>query len=281
MRLAPLYYLTICVYTLLVFAPNLPEALERRADMMRKIPFLVTYMSEYVPLTKYPVFGQAWSLGIEEKFYLAWPAFAFVLLSSNKSRIVAAIGLSIVLGASSFLGVFEVFGKYYAELFVGCALALALNDRRSFERLAFLGTRVGQTIAFVVAILVQVLPVFAVVRSSALYGIVAGGIIASAAIGERSIWLTVLRSRVMVYIGQRSYALYLIHVLIVHVVVRARIFPAHTTPAALASFAVTLGLALVVAEGLYRLIEGPCIRRGHAWSSALQARRPVPEIAPG
>jgi peptidoglycan/LPS O-acetylase OafA/YrhL len=282
MRLAPLYYLVLCVYALLIFVPNLPEGLERKADMMRKLPLFVLYSSEYAAPGKFPVFGQAWSLGIEEKFYLAWPSLAFLLLSTNRRRLAAAVVLSVVFAAIAFAGVFELlFSQYYAELFVGCTVALALDDRRWFERLRFMGTRLGQTICFCLAILVQLLPILYFVRDTALYAVVAGMVIASSAVGEQSIWQRVLSSKVMTHIGQRSYAIYLIHVLMVHIVDRARIFQAFTPAAAFGAFAATLALSLVVAEGLYRCIEGPCIRLGHAWSSALQRPLPVPERAVG
>jgi len=105
--------------------------------------------------------------------------------------------------------------------------------------------------------------------------------------GERSIWTAALNSKAMTYIGQRSYAVYLIHVLATHVVDKATstsIFAAHNAAAALGAYAATLGLSLVIAEGLYRFLEGPCIRLGHAWSAALQdglptARRVRPKLA--
>ena len=279
MRLTPLYYLVLCTYLVLTFASHAPAALERRDELMRRLPFLIFYLSEYAPFhAAVPVFGQAWSLGIEEKFYLAWPSLGFILLSRLRARLGTAIGLAVVLSAFAFAGVGEyvIFGKSYSALFSGCALALTLNDRRGFERLRFLGARSVQTIIFVLAIVFQVSPFFNGVRQTPLYALVAAIVIGSAAIGERSIGERVLSSRVMVHIGQRSYAIYLIHVLATHVVDTANVFPAHTPAAALGAFGAILGLSLVVAEVLYRFIEGPCIRLGHEWSAAIQGAAPAP-----
>jgi peptidoglycan/LPS O-acetylase OafA/YrhL len=282
MRLTPLYYLVLCAYLLLIFASHTPEAMERRVEMMKKLPFFIFYMSEYATFhATVPVFGQAWSLGIEEKFYLAWPSLAFVLLARFRARLGAALGLAVILSAVAFAGVLEnvVFGKSYGALFVGCALALALNDRRGFARLRFLGQRSVQTVIFVLGAVFQLLPLFKDVRETPLYSLAAAIVIGSAAIGERSIWQKVLSSRAMTYIGQRSYAIYLIHVLCTHVVDKSAVFPLHTTVGSLGAFAATLGLSLVIAELLYRFIEGPCIRLGHEWSAAIQGALPAPAQA--
>src|SRR6266498_1516375 len=281
MRLAPLYYLVLCVHILLILGTNLPESVERRADLMRKLPLFVFYMSEYAAAGRFQVFGQAWTLGIEEKFYFAWPSLAFLVLSRNRSRITAAIVLAGVLSVFALTDVLQIlFSQSYASLFIGCALALLLNERHVFERVKFLGARSVQTICFTLAFLIQVLPAFSIVivKSTSLYAAAMAVVIATAVIGERSIWTVILGSRVMTYIGQRSYAIYLVHVLATHVIDKTRIFPPHTTAAAIGAFAATLGLSLQVAEGLYRCIEGPCIRLGHAWSAALQNFVPQPAI---
>ena len=253
-------------------------------DFTRNLPWLATYMSEYAIFGKFPVFGQAWSLGIEEKFYLAWPSLAFLFLSSQKSRLTAAIGLSVILSVCSFAGVLQIlFCKSYAALFVGCALALMLNDRRWFERLKLLGSRSAQTICFGAALLFQVLPIFAVTRNTPVYAFTAAFVIASAVIGARSIWTTVLSSRVLTYIGQRSYAIYLIHVLATHIVDRTHIFAAHTPAAAMGAFAAILALSLLVAEGLYRFVEGPAfdsVTPGRRRSRVRWRRRAAPRASP-
>jgi peptidoglycan/LPS O-acetylase OafA/YrhL len=278
MRLAPLYYLVLGVYVVLIFASNMPDALARKEELARRLPYLLFYTAEYAPFNpKLPVFGHAWSLGIEEKFYLAWPAFAFVLLSRHRARIAAAVVLAVVLSVLASFHLLDhiLFFESYGALFVGCALALLLNDPRGFERLKFLGARSVQAIVFALAIPFQMLPILQGVRNSPLYPVAAAIVIASAAIGERSIGQRFLSSRTMVYIGQRSYAVYLIHVLATHVVDRVPILAAHTTAAALATFAAILALSLLVAEVLYRLIEGPGIRWAHEWSAAIQGSRPM------
>jgi len=277
MRLAPLYYLVIAAYVVLIFASHLPEATQRRADMLRKLPLFVTYMSEYAAAGKYPVFGQAWSLGIEEKFYLAWPSLAFLLLARHRFRVTAAVALSVVLSLAALTDVSRLlFPECYASLFIGCALALILNERAGFERLKFLGNRSVQTVCVVAAVVAQLTLRFDFNRTAALYAVGTAVVIASMVIGERSVWTAFLGSKLMTYIGQRSYAIYLIHVLVTHVVDKIRFLAPHTTAAALGAYAATLGLSLAIAELLYRVVEGPCIRLGHAWSAALQDAAPRP-----
>ena len=70
------------------------------------------------------VFSLAWSLGIEEKFYLLWPLLAFVLL---RGRARGRLGLALVLALLfqlpiAFSSGGRVFAPYTAIL-AGCVLA--------------------------------------------------------------------------------------------------------------------------------------------------------------
>ena len=98
-------------------------------------------------------------------------------------------------------------------------------------------------------------------------------------IGPR--WLSALLSnRVAVYIGTRSYALYLIHRMAKGVVDRVVTPGSTSVPHELVHFALMLGLSLIAAEILCRLVEQPMIRLGRRLASTSRGARTVPAGAP-
>src|ERR1051325_7772804 len=87
------------------------------------------------------VFSLAWSLGIEEKFYLLWPLVAFVLLRRRaRSRLGVALALAFVLQIPI---AFSSNGRAlapYSAILAGCVLAFLMHNRSSFARLSRLGS---------------------------------------------------------------------------------------------------------------------------------------------
>jgi peptidoglycan/LPS O-acetylase OafA/YrhL len=59
----------------------------------------------------------------------------------------------------------------------------------------------------------------------------------------------------LVYLGQRSYGAYLLHVLAIHI--GYMLFGSTTTAAGLSTAVFTLAVAVPAAEALYRLVERP------------------------
>ena len=150
-RIFPLYYLTLAVYVAAYL--GLHAKPEQEEPFRETLPAFVLYYPE-VPLqaAEYQFrlpFTQAWSLGIEEKFYLVWPLLAFVALAR---RPAGRFGLTLVLFAAfgatpalldlgrPHLGMCLL---HYFHIVVGCLLAQALHDRRRFARLDFLASPVA------------------------------------------------------------------------------------------------------------------------------------------
>ncbi|PRC48914.1 acyltransferase, partial [Mycobacterium sp. ITM-2017-0098] len=80
-RIVPAYAITVVavyeVYT--VFAPG-PNPGQTWEGLLRHLTFTQIYTDDYLVKVLHPGLSQMWSLAVEASFYVALPAFAFVLL---------------------------------------------------------------------------------------------------------------------------------------------------------------------------------------------------------
>jgi peptidoglycan/LPS O-acetylase OafA/YrhL len=85
-------------------------------------------------------FGQTWSLGIEEKFYLVWPLVAFWWLARSQHRIQVTLALLVIMSVLTATGgvLSQMWGSY-TDILIGCLLGLLLHDRKTYDCLAVLG----------------------------------------------------------------------------------------------------------------------------------------------
>lgn len=138
LRIFPLYYAGVLLYWVAVHAFGRPEAVEQYREFL---PSLLGYWSDWKLAFAdgfTPQFVQAWSLAVEEKFYLGWPLL--VLVWPRATLRIAVVGIAIVVGWRALLlhgGVAEA--RLYhafelrldALLWGACAAALA-HDQRGY-----------------------------------------------------------------------------------------------------------------------------------------------------
>ncbi|WP_426572451.1 acyltransferase family protein [Aquihabitans sp. McL0605] len=239
------------------------------------------------------LFRHAWSLSIEEQFYLVWPlalvASAAVTRRTGRS-LAAVVGTVAVVGAVASTAWQLLLSHHLAperlsRVYVGtdtravapllgCALACVLAGGRSRA----VAGRAGRAVGAVGAVVLVGLVATADVASPALYrnGILVVASLASAAVvarastvhrGDRSVLAWTTTAPIARYLGSRSYAIYLwswpIQVLV------AFRWPSLARPW-LALVTVTGALAL--AEASFRLVEDP-IRRRTGWARRGAVRR--------
>ena len=241
------------------------------------------------------LFRHAWSLSIEEQFYVVWPlVLVACTVAARRLRrsLVAIVGgvalagavasatwqvvLSHRLGDADLSRVYVGTDARAVAPLLGCALACALAQGRA-QRLA---GRAGQVIGAVGALVLLWLFWNAEVASPSMYrhGVLILASLASVCVvarssvvqaGDRSPLARATTARVPGYLGLRSYAIYLwswpIQVLV------SFHWPdlAHPWVAA-----ITVITSLTLAEISYRVIENP-IRRRTGWASADRIRRPA------
>jgi peptidoglycan/LPS O-acetylase OafA/YrhL len=236
----------------------------------------LTYLANWARATGdgMGLWNHAWSLAIEEQFYLVWPVVFVIVAVRLRVRpdatvmvLLAVAALSAVLrGAltSAGLEARAYFGSdTRAEaLLLGCALGLIVARRPWMTVPAWVGPLGLATVLFL-----AVVPTRTLLWPGALYSLTA---IASCAllVGlERSRGRTLgLASRPLVWLGERSYSLYLWHVPVI-LLIGPMLPSGAIQPAVLAI--VAIGLAALS----YAYVEAPVrrmtLRRPRAASDAL------------
>ena len=204
------------------------------------------------------LWNHAWSLSIEEQFYLVWP-LVFVLLSmrvrltSDATVVVLVAGAAVsavlrVALTSAGLEERAYFGSdTRAEaLLLGCALGLAVAGRPSLSVPAWLGP-----VGLGVVLFLAVVPTRTFLWPGALYSVTAVASCALLVGLEQSRGRTLgLAGRPLVWLGQRSYSLYLWHVPVILLI--GPMLPASGIRIAIVA-TVSIGLAAVS----YAYVEAP------------------------
>lgn len=121
LRIFPLYYLMLLVYTLAVVV--IEKNPVDKATFFDNLPAFLTYTTNWlVPSkadteTQRVIFYFAWSLAVEEQFYLVWPSIEKVL--RGMWAVLAMIGLIIVVylhRQGTFISIFPVDSTGYQVL---------------------------------------------------------------------------------------------------------------------------------------------------------------------
>lgn len=215
-----------------------------------------------------------WSLAVEEQFYLVWPLVIWFLARSARRLRADLKVVMLVVWLGSFLASVALTDHsqpwaFYSlpsrawELMSGAVLALSIGTlRRIRRRLGSILTALGIAAIIVAAIVDDATTTF---PGLAALAPAAGTMLILAGCSSRSAGLgRVLGTRPLVWIGQRSYAIYLWHwpALVLAV--------AKWGPLSVSARLTVVGCAVALAAVSFALIENPL--RHAAWLRAAASR---------
>jgi len=198
--------------------------------------------------------SHTWSLAIEEQFYLVWPLVVIVALRIGRRTLLAAsvagAGAALLVTVVTDTPILATQVSAYA-LLAGCALAAWLRGRARVQPPRWLVTAA-------VLLLVATMP---------MHGQRLGFVLAPALMLV-AIWVAVqvpvpwLGSRVPVWIGRRSYGLYLWHVPVAWVMADVKGFPYAVTTV------LGVGLSFAYCAASWAFVETPFLRLRRAFDVA-------------
>ena len=284
LRIFPLYYAAVLLYTALVF---LMEHGPERGAYFHNLPFFLTYTNNWFvnkDASERVIFAFAWSLATEEQFYLFWPS---VVRFTSKikwwvplSIILGLAGIDLMMEFSAGMGwinypwstTSRIVTSIASSICLGCGMAYLFHRPGGFKfAWKFLGSRAAAPVALLLLLGTYLLYQHGVglgeVDLSAQHRailifepplILAMVVLIGAACIRNDNGLAwILGNPVLRYIGTISYGLYLLHMLAMNATKRVR--SEHDW----GFFFIALGISVAMATVSYWMFELPFLKLKH------------------
>jgi len=260
-RILPLYYGTVVLYVVLALAGAKAGGV---SELQHSIAYMLTMCMEYRPSNVGNLFGHAWTLGIEEKFYGIWP---LILAATIRKPWLAGLGGCVAFGVLVLtFGVTPLILRGYCGLGFGAGLAMLALMHEPVGR--FLGQRVSPAPFLILMLAAYVASVFWPDNFG--WNIM---IALAAALTIGTLWFrrkvptaAILSLKPLPWLGRLTYAIYLVQSICIRMaeaILHAVRLPQNTVTI----FLVAYGLAIAVAAVAHVAIEKPLIRFGRGFAA--------------
>ncbi|MEO5825504.1 MAG: acyltransferase [Gemmatimonadales bacterium] len=270
LRIFPAFYVYWGIVTALLVAWNLTGG--KAVPWMQAIASFFYLSNYYQGLNDYPssAYSHTWSLGVEEQFYLLWPALFIALVGLAPRRRAIVIGVLVVFfwgvrNTLHFAGapaayMYTSFETRCDQLLIGCLLAVTLRAGLAGSFVRFV-TKIPGVVTF--ALFCG--SVYLSVTIGNNYRNTIGFCIEPALVGLLIVQLIAkhdhplvrwLDSRPMKFLGGASYSIYLYQQIVVYPMLR--VLPAGLP--AVVKLPLVVGAVVAVAYGSFRFVEAPFIR---------------------
>ena len=292
-RVVPAYVVTVVatfeIYTVFTPAPNPGQSWH---GLIRHLTFTQIYTADSPTTILHPGLSQMWSMAVEITFYAALPALAYLLLQvlcrgewRPRRALAGLAGLAAVSPAWIILVLTTDVLPNSASMWLPAHLAWFVGGM-ALAVLQALGSRCPARVAIPLALALYLLvstpvggallgpiPAWAPVAKSLLYAAIATLAVAPLALGPGGWYSRLLASRPMVWLGEISYEVFLLHVvvmaLVMDLVLRWPLFTG-SMPGLIVA---TLGLTIPAAWVLNRVTRPQRERARSDGTNAASARR--------
>jgi peptidoglycan/LPS O-acetylase OafA/YrhL len=206
---------------------------------------------EYGPASAGTFFGHAWSIGVEEKFYILFPVFLFcgrklIPIAPNSLMAIAVVLTFILPQTPSFS---------YLSILAGVLLSgYNLKNLEKYSIYLFLLS---------IALYFAYLHTFSF-KNAQLFLICFFAFLC-VAVSSDSFVSKVLKNRILVSVGKRSYGIYIYHIVVLNVI---ETFLTRLTSWILLATATFIG-SYIISHYSYKFIEKPMIAKGRKISGKI------------
>jgi len=260
-RLLPLYYFLLIVQAILIF--GLHQYSPANQEMFRaKLPSYLFYYSNWLPTSGQGPYFCAWSLAVEEQFYLA---FGLLIVFANRKQLIIAALTALFLK----ICIYQIFGpmdanstfwrvvfSYQEAILVGVLIAFILNTQQGYELFAKLlrSPWVLTTLGAATAswLMFQPIQPQSSWQEQCLY-VLMGLLLAGLVLRPRT---PVLGGKALAYVGRISYGIYLLHMFVICSVEKIL-----GVSSPWLTFPLTVSLTILVAALSYQYFEYPLINK--------------------
>lgn len=246
-RIVPLYYLAFFATVSAAIAGDYFSIGESRLWQLKEIWLESLLFSRELNETAPTLFGHAWTIGIEEKFYLLYP---LLIIFVTKKETLLFI-LFIILSCLIYLNFHPFIVRGYGGIIFGCASCIWYGRRRKI---------IPSNISFVLLIAAYFVIYFLECDYENLLISFTAAIFIASLYSQDSKIKAILSTKPLVHLGKLTYSIYLFHVLTFFIVGYA--LDLISKESWVIHFLLGYLVTYIVCVPIYWLIEKPLIDYG-------------------